>query len=92
MKLRVKAIPGSSRNCLDGWLGNALRVRVTAPPERGKANAAIEAVVAEALGVAAACVRVVAGTTSPHKILEITGLSQAEVYRRLSSGVDQQGS
>jgi len=58
-------------------------VRVTAPAERGKANAAVEAVVAEALGVAAQCVRVVTGTTSPRKVVEITGLSEAEVYHRL---------
>jgi hypothetical protein len=61
-------------------------VRVTAPAERGRANAAVEAVVAEALGVAAAHVRVVAGRTSPRKVLEIDGLSEAEVHRRLARG------
>ena len=77
-------MPGSSRNAVAGWLGNALKVRVTAPPERGKANAAIEAVVAEALGISTDRARIVAGTTSPHKVMEITGLSEADVYSRLS--------
>jgi uncharacterized protein len=86
IKLQVKAVPGSSRNCLAGWLGNTLKVRVTAPAERGRANAAIETIVAEALGVSRACARVVAGKTSPRKVLEITGLSESEVYRRLSRG------
>jgi uncharacterized protein YggU (UPF0235/DUF167 family) len=69
-----------------GWLGDTLKVRVTAPAEHGKANAAIEAVLAEALGVAAASVRVVAGKTSPRKLVEIAGLSEGDVYARLARG------
>jgi uncharacterized protein len=84
VKLQIKATPASSRNRVAGWLGNTLKVQVTAPAERGRANAAIETIVAEALGISRACARVVAGKTSPRKILEIAGLSEAEVYRRLS--------
>ena len=84
IKLRVKAIPASSRNCVAGWLGNTLKVRVTAQAERGKANAAIETILAEALGVPRRYAQVVAGRTSPRKVVEIIGLSEAEVYRRLS--------
>jgi uncharacterized protein len=83
-RLQIKAVPGSSRDCVAGWLGDTLKVRVTAPAERGKANAAIEAIVAEALGVPRARARVVAGKTSARKILEVDGLSEAEVQRRLS--------
>jgi len=50
-KLRIKVVPSSSRNAVEGWLGDTLKVRVTAPPERGKANAAVETTIAEALGV-----------------------------------------
>jgi len=85
IKLEVKVIPGSSRTGVAGWLGDALKVRVTAPAERGKANAAVEATVAEAIGVSRACVRVVAGKTSPRKVVEITGLSEAEVHDRLAA-------
>lgn len=87
-RLQIKAVPGSSRDGVAGWLGNTLKVRVTAPAERGKANAAIEAIVAEALGVSRARARVVAGRTSPRKVLEIDGLSEAEIYRRLSGEAD----
>jgi uncharacterized protein YggU (UPF0235/DUF167 family) len=86
VRLQIKAVPGSSRDCVAGWLGNTLKVRVTAPAERGKANAAIEAVVAEALGLPTGSARVVAGRISPRKVLEISGLSEAEVYRRLGGG------
>lgn len=86
MKLAIKAIPAASRTCVVGWLGNALKVRVTAAAEHGKANAAIEAALAEALGVTSDCVRVVAGKSSARKLVEIVGLSEAEVYARLPKG------
>jgi uncharacterized protein (TIGR00251 family) len=82
--LRVKVVPASSRNGIAGWLGDALKVRVTAPAEGGEANAALEATVAEALGLSRDAVRVVSGRTSPRKVLEIAGLSESTVYERLS--------
>jgi uncharacterized protein YggU (UPF0235/DUF167 family) len=63
-------------------------VRVTAPAERGKANAAIEALVADALGVSPGAARIISGTSSARKVMEISGLSEAEVYRRLSRGTE----
>ncbi len=86
MKLPVKVVPGSSRNAIDGWLGEALKVRVTAPAERGRANAAVEKLVADALGVPRRLARVVTGGTSARKIVQIDGLSESEVHRRLSRG------
>src|ERR1043166_1312519 len=87
IKIQIKAVPGSSRNCVPGRLGRTPKVRVTGPAGRGKANDAIEAVVAEALGIPQASVRVVTGTTSPRKVLEIAGLSESEVHRRLSAAI-----
>lgn len=83
-RLSVKVVPGSSRSEIAGWLGDALRVRVTAPPERGKANAAVESLLSEVLGLSSGSVRIVAGSSSPRKIVEIVGLSESEVRRRLS--------
>lgn len=85
-QLQVKVVPGASREGIVGWLGETLKVRVTAPPERGKANAAVEATIAEALGISLKSVRVIHGKTSPRKVVEIAGLSEAEVHRRLSKG------
>ena len=87
IKLAIKVVPSSSRVGIVGWLGDTLKVRVSAPAERGRANAAAERVVAEALGLPASCARVVAGTTSARKVLEISGLSEAEVRDRLAKGV-----
>jgi uncharacterized protein (TIGR00251 family) len=84
-RLPVKVVPGSSKNCIAGWLGEALRVRVTAPPERGKANTAVEKLIAEALGLSNDAVNIVRGSTSPRKIVEIAGLPEPEIRSRLQA-------
>jgi hypothetical protein len=87
----VKVVPGASRDAIAGWLGEALKVRVRAAPERGKANAAVEALVARALRVPRRSVRVASGQTSPHKVLEISDLSAAEASQRLADLASQGG-
>lgn len=84
-RLSIKVVPGAARNEIAGWLGDVLKVRVTAPPERGKANAAVEETIAAALGVAADCVRVASGHGSPRKTIEIEGLTEAEIRARLGA-------
>ena len=84
-RLPIKVVPGSSRIGIAGWLVDTLRVRVTAPPERGKANAAVESLLNEALGLSSG-VRIVSGGSSPRKTVEIVGLSESEARRRLSAG------
>lgn len=86
MKLDVKVVPGASRSEIAGWLGDALKVRVAAPPEGGRANAAVEILIAEALGLPRARVRLVAGTSSPRKTVEITGIDEREIRGRLGVG------
>jgi uncharacterized protein (TIGR00251 family) len=88
--LPIKVVPASSRSVIVGWLDDTLKVRVTAPAERGKANAAVITVIAEALGVASEGIRIVAGQASARKIVEIDGLSESEVYLRLSRDVTSQ--
>lgn len=83
-RLKVKVVPGSSRSQLSGWLGDALKVRVAAPPEKGKANAALVALLAKHLGLPRKSVEVVAGHTSQQKTVEIHGLSMAQVKHQLA--------
>lgn len=87
MKLAIKVVPKSSRNGVVGWIGDALKVRVTAAPERGRANDAVEEVIAGVLDVPRGQVRVVAGHTSPRKVVEIDGLDDSEVRRRLAANL-----
>ena len=68
MRLELKVVPKASRDRVVGWLGDRLKVQVRAAPERGKANAAVEALLAEILGAA---VRIVAGEASPLKTVDV---------------------
>lgn len=64
-------------------------MRVSAPPERGRANDAVLGVLADALGVRRTEVRVVAGATGKDKLVEVDGLTLDEAERRLAaSGAD----
>lgn len=79
----MKVTPGASREGVVGWLGDAVKVAVREPAERGRANAAVARVLAAALDVPAANVRIAAGGTSPRKVVVVDGLDTGEVHRRL---------
>jgi len=79
----VRAQPKASRNAVVGAYGGRVKVAVTAAPTGGKANKAIENLVAEALGVRRSAVAVVAGHTSRDKTVRVAGLSLDETQRRL---------
>ena len=81
--LDVKVVPGASRDRVVGRYGDGVKVQVAAPPEGGRANQAVERVLAEALGVKAQQVRVVKGHTRPRKVVEVEGVEQREVMGRL---------
>jgi uncharacterized protein len=85
--LRVRVQPRASRAAIGGWRGDgALSVRVTAPPLEGRANAAVGALLATALGVPVSAVRVVHGEHGRDKLVHVTGLTPAEIRRRLEGG------
>jgi uncharacterized protein (TIGR00251 family) len=71
--LSLKVVPGSSRDELVGWLGDSLKVKVKAPPEKGRANEALVAVLAERLGIDNSSVAVVSGHSSPAKLVAVDG-------------------
>ena len=80
IRLRLKVQPKARRNLIVGVApdrgGPALKVAVNAPPEDGKANAAVIALLAETFGVAKAAISVVAGATDRRKLVEIRGNSR----------------
>jgi uncharacterized protein (TIGR00251 family) len=83
VEIRVKVVPGASRSRVDGLYGDSLKVRVSAPPERGKANEAVVSLVAELLGSNEATVEVVAGLTSPRKTIRISQRTLQQVEQAL---------
>jgi hypothetical protein len=85
VSISVKAIPRAARDEIVGWRDGALRIRVAAPPQDGRANASLEALLAAALGLRRSAVRVAAGHGSPRKRVEIAGIDRAELERRLAA-------
>ena len=81
--LKVKVVPGSSRTKIDGWLGESLKIRVTAKAEKGRANAAVIAFLAETLGIPRQDVSISSGGSSPRKVVKINDLSEYEIHSRL---------
>lgn len=83
-RLRLRVSAGASRSRLLGSHGGALKLSVKAPPERGKANREALALVAEAFSLTSSDVELVAGETSPDKVVRLP-LEPAEAARRFAS-------
>ena len=81
--LAVKVVPKASRDQIVGALGEALKVSVAAPPERGAANQAVCRVLAAALGVRVQQVCVESGHGSPRKIVRIRDVNADAVRAAL---------
>jgi uncharacterized protein len=84
-RISVTVSPGASRSELVGRHGDGWRARIAAAPERGRANEALCKLLAEALAVPRSSVRVVAGLSARAKVVEIDGLEQVEIERRLTN-------
>ena len=82
--LQIKVIPGASRDRIAGKLGDAIKIQVSAAPERGKANDAVIKLIADALGLRRNDISIVRGQAQARKTLEIQGLSQDQLDRRIS--------
>lgn len=83
MKIKLKIVPGSSKDCIMGWLGDALKVKIKAPPENGKANVAVEKFLAKSLGVSVKNVKITSGFTAANKVIEIRGLEENSFYEKI---------
>ncbi|MGD0712925.1 MAG: DUF167 domain-containing protein [Gaiellaceae bacterium] len=84
-RVRLRVSPGAGRAEIIGRHGDAWKVRVTAPPEHGRANEAVLRLVAEALAVPREALTLVSGHGGRDKIVELTGVGPALVERRLAS-------
>ena len=81
--LKIHLQPGASRNEVLGFSEDVLRIRVTAPPEGGKANDAMIALVAGSLGVPKSRIELFKGRTSRNKWIAIEGMTHDELCQRL---------
>lgn len=87
--LTIHVQPGASRSEVVGDHGDALKIRLAAPPVDGKANAALTAFVARVLDVPRSQVELISGTGSRQKRVRVTGASLDKVEAAFRSGADQ---
>jgi uncharacterized protein (TIGR00251 family) len=83
--LHVKVVPGSSRDRVAGRYGEGIKVQTSAPPEGGKANAAVTKILAQFLGVKAGQVELVSAPANPRKQFRISGLTAVQLAEKLAS-------
>lgn len=81
--LAVKVVPGAARDEVAGVLGDAIKIKLQAPPVDGKANAALCLFLAERLGLPRRAVTLRQGETARLKLVAIDGLGLAEARARL---------
>lgn len=81
--IRVKVIPNAAQNKIEGWKEGILRVRIRAIAEKGKANEALIAYLAEKLHLSKSSLHLISGQTSRMKRIGIDGLTKEEIEKRL---------
>ena len=74
MIVKVKITPNAARNAIEGMQGDLLRVRIAAPPDKGKANEALIAFLAKEWKIPKSHIRILSGHASRIKRLEIDGM------------------
>lgn len=84
--LAIKAIPNAPRSAVVGWLGDALKVKVKAPPVEGRANEALCEFLADEFGLPRRAVTVLRGDTSRQKTVRLEGVSLADVRAKFPVG------
>jgi uncharacterized protein (TIGR00251 family) len=80
----VKALPGAKRNECRGETDGALRLCVTAAPEKGKANKALCELLAKLLDVKKSQVELLSGETNPKKVFLVRGASVEAIVERIN--------
>jgi uncharacterized protein (TIGR00251 family) len=84
--ITVKVTPKAKKNAVAGIMADGtVKVQVTAPPEEGRANAAVKEVLATALGLSASQIEIVAGLSSERKLISLIGIAPSEVEAKLTA-------
>jgi uncharacterized protein len=82
-RINIKVVPSSSRDLIVGWLGKSLKIKVIAPPDKGKANIAVIDLLASKLGIDKGLIEVVSGQSSQSKVLLISGFDDCQIISLL---------
>ena len=81
--LAIRVQPGAQQNAVSGWIGDTVKLRVTAPPVEGAANIVCLTLLSELLNIPRSHLALIKGERSRNKVVRILGLSREQVYVRL---------
>jgi uncharacterized protein (TIGR00251 family) len=82
--INIRVQPGASKNAVAGRVGDYFKLRLTAAPERGKANQAVVELLADVLGIPKSNIEVIRGQTARQKAIAVSGLTEGEITARLA--------
>lgn len=85
----AKIVPGSSKTAVVGTLDDMIKIKVAAPPEKGKANQCLIAFLAKKLGLRKKAIQIVTGQSNPVKHVCVSGISAETLRSKL--GLDGSG-
>jgi uncharacterized protein (TIGR00251 family) len=83
--LHVKVVPGASRDRVAGRYGDGIKIQTSAPPEAGKANAAVTKILAQFLAVKPSQVELASSPANPRKQFRISGLTADQLAEKLAT-------
>lgn len=81
--IKVKIVPGSSKNKIIGVYNGSLKITITTPPVEGKANKKCIAYLAKYFDVAKSKIEIISGQTSKNKLIKIYDISQKEFLEKI---------
>lgn len=81
--IKVKIVPGSSKNKIIGVYNDALKISIAAPPVEGKANKKCIAYLAKYFDVAKSKIEIISGQTSKNKLIKIYDISPKEFLDKI---------
>ncbi len=79
----AKIVPGSSKTCVSGIFSGMLKIKISAPPEKGKANRHLLKFLAKQLGVKKNAISIISGQTNPIKQIQVLGISADALLKKL---------
>jgi len=85
-KISVRVYPNAGKNEVGNFVDGVLRVKISAPPIRGKANKELITFLSQFLQISKGSVSIIKGHTTRNKLVAIDGLSREEVLKRLLPG------
>jgi uncharacterized protein (TIGR00251 family) len=84
IKLSIKVQPNAGKNQIVGLTNEVWRIKIAAPPDKGKANKELIEFLSSVLGLEKNRLDIIKGHTSHNKIVAVDGLTRAEINARLS--------